>query len=62
MDHEERLARFDTDRATLDPETREQNERLRRETRAKRERGEIVYVDEHYRDVPEHRPVSDEQQ
>lgn len=62
MDHEERLRRFNTNPESLAPETRERNEQLRRETQAKRDRGETVYIDEHHRDVPEHRPVSDEQQ
>ena len=63
MDHEERLRRFATDPTTLDAETRQRNEQLRREMRAKRERGEIAYeFDERYADdVPDHRPVDEQQ-
>lgn len=64
MDHEERVRRFHTEPNTLDPATRQRNEQIRQEMQTKRENGEIAYeFDERYGDdVPDHRPVSDEQQ
>lgn len=64
MDHDERVRRFHTDPNTLDPSTRQRNEQIREEMKDKRRRGEVAdefekrYPDE----IPDHRPVSDEQQ